>query len=59
MAQEEKKTAVGKYIDRLFNNGELGSMSHSFDTSTMLMLGAIAIVSAVAIMALKKYVFKN
>lgn len=58
MSKEFKDTTVGKLLDRFGSTGEIGVMSHSVETKSLLIMGGIIIFTGVALMALKKYVFK-
>ena len=58
MAKDFKDTTVGKILDRFSSTGEIGTVETSLQTKSIVILGAVIIISGVAIMALKKYVFK-
>jgi hypothetical protein len=58
MKKEFSETTVGKLLDRFSNTGEIGTVETKIETKSLVLVGLVIIGSAVAIMAIKKYIFK-
>lgn len=58
MEKDFKDSTVGKLIDRFANSGEIGVMDHKVSTQSILIMGAVVLAVGIALMALKKFVFK-